>query len=465
MTLNMDFIHGFSFIHPPVIKLIRKLYASILGFLNKELWERDIKDSNWLVRNSIQLIKVIYLAYRGFVDDKVKLRASALTFFTLLSIVPVLAMAFGIAKGFGLSKELEKQIISRFAGQEEVMNKALDFANNLLENTRGGLIAGIGLILLIYSVMELLNRIESSFNDIWYISEERSLIRKFTDYIAIVLFAPVLLIFSNSATIFITNTIADLTNTVTLLGLFKGVIFPLLKLIPYVIIWILFTLIYIIIPNTRVKFKPAFIAGALAGTTFLIVQWGLIAFEINVSEYNAIYGSFAALPLFLIWLQVSWLIVLFGAELSYSIQNIGKFEYEQRKTVYSRYNYRVVTLLVMNHLVTVFKAGQKAPRLSEIARNLKIPSHFLKDILDDLISSGLVSRVSLSKYETGYQPAMDINQLTISMVLEKVDHLQNDLPAYQESENSMAVINKLASIQKLLEGSNENILVGDLLKE
>ncbi len=430
--------------------------------METRIWDIDVEKKGKVLRFFIQILKIVLLAYKGFLDDKVRMRASALTFFSLLSIVPVLAMAFGIAKGFGLDRELETQLAENFSGREEVLTTGLEFARNLLDNTKGGLIAGIGTVLLVYSVMELLNHIEKSFNDIWYIKQERPLVRKFTDYLTIILIAPVLMVVSNSLTVFVTNTIQDLTQTVRLIGLFKGVIFPLLRLAPYFVIWLLFTLLYLIMPNTKVKVPAAITAGVLAGTAFLLTEWVLIRFQINVSEFNAIYGSFAVLPLFLGWLQISWLIVLFGGEIAYATQNIKKFEYEREKVDYSDHNKKMCSLLVMHVIVKEFVDGQGPASFSSINQKLKIPSRYLHKIIGNLTAARLVSEVITDEDESHYQPAQDASRLTPSYVIEQLDNSGNNEPVFEESELSASFIDILSNFRTQVDQSSQNKLLKEI---
>jgi len=442
--------------------IISDQYQKIQKYFQDDIWKESVDDKIWLKRVGIQLIKILILSYMGFRDDKVKLRASALTFFSLLSIVPVLAMAFGIAKGFGLDKEFETQLVEKFSGQQEVLGKSLEFAHTLLENTKGGLIAGIGMILLIYSVMELLNNVEKSFNDIWYIKEERPFVRKFTDYMSIILLAPVLMIVSNSLTVFITIEIRELTDKVTFIALFKGLIFPALRLLPYIVIWLLFTLIYLIMPNTRVKLKSAFFAGVIAGTAFLITQWVLIRLQVNVSEFNAIYGSFAVLPLFLSWLQISWLIMLFGAEISYSHQNIRKFEYERETIHYSDNNKKLTSLLVTHLVVKKFTAAEDAVSFSEINQTLKVPSRYLREILDLLIRCKLISIVSNNSHEKYYQPAVDTDHLSIAYVIEKIDESGSNEEIYLRDDLAEQFLHSFDSFKQSMQNSPNNKLLKNI---
>ncbi|NMB71576.1 MAG: YihY/virulence factor BrkB family protein, partial [Bacteroidales bacterium] len=305
----------------------KKLVSQTRKFIREDIWktspEQHSRGRYFLIRQ----VKIFFIAFREFFDKKIQMRASALTYYTLLSVVPVVAMVFGIAKGFGLEQRLETEITSHLKGQEEVVSWIINFARNLLQNANGGIIAGVGMVILFWSVMSVLSNIERSFNDIWQIRQARPFVRKFTDYLSIMLLAPVIIILSSSVTVFLSVQVQSLTETSIVLQKLSSLIQFLFELTPYILVWFLFTLVYIVMPNTRVRFTSALIAGVLAGTVFQIVQWGYIHFQIGVNRYSAIYGGFAALPLFLVWLQLSWLIILFGAEISFANQNVEKYEF------------------------------------------------------------------------------------------------------------------------------------------
>jgi len=288
------------------------MMSKIINFIKVEIWRIRLKDLSRRKSFLIKQLRVILLALRGFNEDKCQLRASALTYYSLLSIVPVLAMGFGIAKGFGFDKLLEAQLLGSFAGQEAIIEQVIGFARSLLDNTRGGVVAGAGVAILFWTVIKVLGNIERSFNDIWGIKQARKFGRKFSDYLSVMLICPILIIVSSSITVFITTQVQLITEKMLLLGAISPLISFILKLLPYSMIWILFTFIYIFMPNTKVSFKSGLLAGILAGSIYEIIQWVYITFQVGVVKYNAIYGSFAALPMFLVWLQLSWLIVLFG---------------------------------------------------------------------------------------------------------------------------------------------------------
>ena len=403
----------------------------------KMIWERIrkliqfVKQDIWRIRRTelppgksffLNLLRILLLSIRKFGENKCQLRASALTFYSLISIVPVAAMAFGIAKGFGFEKMLEVQLRSRLSGQEEVLDKIIGFSHSLLESTKGGLLAGIGLVVLFWAVIKLLGQIEDSMNDIWGIRDRRSLGRTFSDYLSLMLVCPVLIILSSSVTVFITTQVTTIMEKITLLGAFSPFVFFALKLMPYTILWGLFTFIYIFMPNTKVRFTSGLLAGIITGTIFEIVQWGYITFQIGTVKYNAIYGSFAALPLFLAWLQLSWLIVLYGAELSFACQNVDNFEFEQDAQQASRHLKCLLALQITHHLINNFIKGETPLTGQQISQRLEIPGRLVNEIVSDLMQSRIISPVEIDNQDDrGFQPARDIGLLTIQYVIEAME--------------------------------------------
>jgi len=296
--------------------------------LNDLIWHTPLSEISKGKTFVLKQMRIVVLAARGFSNDKVQLRASALTFYSLLSVIPVAAIAFAIAKGFGLDQNLENLITEEFSSHQEVLNWLLTNARSALEETRGGYIAGVGMIILFWSVMALLEHIESSFNHIWQIRSSRPWYRKFTDYLTIMLIAPVFIILSSSITVFVSTELSDFMSTAPILDFFKPIISFLVKFAPYFISWVTLTILFIIMPNAKVKFVPALVSGIIAGTFLQVLQWLYIDLQFGITKLSAIYGSFAAVPLFILWLQSSWIIVLLGAELSFANQNVSRYEFE-----------------------------------------------------------------------------------------------------------------------------------------
>ena len=279
------------------------MLRNVKEFLEKGIWKIRLKGRPSGKIFFIKQLRIFLVAIRGFAEDKVQLRASALTFYSLLSIVPVLAMVFGIAKGFGFEENLKTVLQENLEGQQEILSEAMKFAERMLKNIKGGFIAGTGLVVLIWSVMKVLGNIENAFNNIWQIKKARGISRKLSDYLSLVVVAPILIFVSSGFTItqensFLQGTIIE----------YLGPVFRILVwVLSFTLIWFVFTLVYIIMPNTKVNFKSAFAGGIIAGSMFQLLQWGYVNFQSLLSGYGTIYGSFAALPLFLMWLQFSWL--------------------------------------------------------------------------------------------------------------------------------------------------------------
>jgi len=449
-----------------IFQEIEEWIARAINFVTVDIWRVRLEDLPFGKSFLIKQLRIFILTVRGFDEDECFPRASSLTFYTLLSIVPVMAMLFGVAKGFGFEKILETElrgVVGKLPGQEEVLNKVIQYAQSLLESTKGGVIAGIGLVLLFWSVIKVLSNVESSLNNIWEIKEPRTWGRKFSDYLAVMLISPMLILVSSGATVFITTQITQLTAKIELLGMISPFIFLSFKLIPYVLIWVLFTVIYVLMPNTKVNLKAGLVAGMIAGTIFQIVQWGYISFQIGTARYNAIYGSFAALPLFLLWVQISWWVVLFGAELSFAHQNVGTYEYEPDSSKVSPAFKKVLILQIAHLLIKNFVSGERALTDVEIGARLKIPIRLVHTILYELVQSRVISETTTRQDRRfGYQPARDINTLTIKFVIDAIDQNgSNNIPVAR-TEEFVALSAAIDQFREEMEASPANKLLKDI---
>lgn len=394
-----------------------------MHFLSVDMWQIRAQGLNRLQALALGLLRRGILIGNAFFTDNCGLRASALTFFSILSIVPVMALSFGISRGFGFEKMLQREFIERFPGHEEASREIIQFADSLLTSARSGVMAVTGIALLFWTIIKVLNHIETSMNAIWRIDHNRPLIRQFTDYLLMMIIGPLLILTSSSANVFISTQVSHITEAVPMLGIVSKPIFFALKFTPYLLIWLLFTLIFMVMPNTKVRLLPAFSAGVLAGTIFQMIQRVYILFQVGVAKYNAIYGSFAALPMFMIWINISWIIVLAGAEFSYVQQNYRELLNQKRLHRLSWHHRKLLLLLIMRQIAINF--AQSGPPLTagQIATTLNLPPALARGLIDRLLQANLASAVS----PDGYQPACDIGLLTISYVLSKLD--QNGLAA------------------------------------
>ncbi len=356
----------------------------MMRFFTEELWLLPLKGCSWLMRTLIRGLRIFTGACLGFVKDECNLRASALTFYTLLSIIPVLAVAFGIAKGFGFEERLQSEVYDYFHDQQALAKVMIDFARNFLQHAQGGIIAGVGVIFLLWSVLKLLGNIENTLNSIWKVPNSRSFLRQFSDYMAIMVLLPIFFVTSSSVTLFITTEFKILAG---------------FGFLPYVLSWILFTLLYFLMPNTRVTPFAALLAGVVGGTLYQVVQWGYIHFQIGVANYGAIYGSFAAFPLFLIWVHLSWLIVLFGAEIAHQTEceTMASGEASSRKRVSNK---MLATYLVYI-CATNFKQGDGTTSLNVIAKLLGSSVSDLRNVALPLVDASLLTRTANDLFQPG----------------------------------------------------------------
>lgn len=387
-------------------------------FFTYDIWRITEQEVSGVRHALVSIAKTLILSVRFFINDRLQEKASALTYNTLLAIVPLLALLLAISRGFGFQDMIQRQFLEFFPGQEELISKAFSFVNNYLQHAKSGIFVGVGIVFLLWAVISLIGNIEAVFNHIWQLKRSRNLLRKFTDYLSMVLIIPVLMIASSGLSLFVTTSIQ--------LPYFQFILDPLfvtiVKVSPYVITCLLFTLLYVIIPNTRVRFINAFWAGLVAGIAFQIFQYFYINGQIWVAKYNAIYGSFAALPLLLLWVQLSWLICLFGAELAYASQNIKNFNFEKDANNISRRYYDFISLLIATLVVKRFYKQQAPLTLEEISTNYQIPSKLTAQILSKLNEIGILCEVlSENEKDHAWQPAMDINQISVGLVMTRLD--------------------------------------------
>jgi membrane protein len=389
-------------------------------FVTYEIWRMTGNEISGIKSLYINVIKTTILAVRGFVNENLSTTASALTYSSLLAIVPLLAVLIGIAKGFGFQNVVHQELLDYFPGHEAEMGKALEFVESYLSQAQGGLFIGIGLLLLFYTVISLISSIEDAFNSIWQISKSRPWKRKILDYMALFLILPIMITASSGFSIFITT----LQNTfLSDYMFFTPMMNNLLKVAPFLIATITFTSIYILLPNTKVGFLNGLIPGIIAGCAFQLFQVLYINGQIWVSKYNAIYGSFAALPLLLLWLQLSWLICLFGAELSYASQNVKKFSFERDSRNISRRYKDFLILLIATLIVKRFAKGEKPYTADELSDLYRIPLRLTTQILLLLTELNIIIEVNYGNNDriTHYQPAMDINRISVGSLLTRMD--------------------------------------------
>ena len=437
--------------------------SRLIQFLKQDLWRIRLVSLPPIKSFLVRHVRVIYLAFRGFDENKCALRASALTFYSLLSVVPFAAIVFGIAKGFGIQNRLEKELMEKIKGQEDIFRHIISMANSALEEAKGGLIAGVGVVLLVLLVVKLLGNIEQSFNDIWGVRQSRTLGRRLSNYLSILFVAPVLIIMSSSITLFIASSITRLAESIGMSGQLNFLLEPILTILSYCVVWLLFIFIYIFIPNTKVRWSSGILGGIVAGTAYEVLQWGYITFQIGVSKYGAIYGSFATLPLFMIWLQLSWLIVLFGAEISFAHQNVDTYELEPEALGASISTKRLLALSVTHMCIERFINGDRPLSAEEIAGILDTPIRLTNQVLYDLVRCRILSEsIENEEMVVFYQPARSPDALSINFVIRSLDTLGREEIPIKRSPEIDRISRCVDEFADIIEKADANLLLKDI---
>lgn len=429
-------------------------------FITYDIWRVSESEVTHAKFSFYNILKTIILAIRRFTSDRILNKASALTYSTLLSIVPLLAIVFAIARGFGFDNMMEEQVRTGLGSQEVATEAILNFVDSYLKQTKSGVFVGVGLVMLLWTVVNLTANIELTFNNIWQVKKQRTLYRKITDYFSMFLLLPILIVVSGGLSIFMSTVVKSMESFVVLAPFLKF----LVRLIPFALTWGMFTALYVFIPNTKVKFKHALISGIVIGTAYQAFQFLYISGQISVTKYNAIYGSFAAIPLFLLWLQISWTICLFGVELTYAGQNIKNFSFEKDTKNISRRYRDFLSILIMSLICKRFEKGDTPYTAEEISLEHKIPIRLTNHILDQLQDINLIHElVEDTKSDSiMYLPSIDINKINVALLLDRIDTNGSEDFKVDKEEEFNNQWKALVESRELFNRKNSAILLKDL---
>ena len=392
-------------------------------FFSETIWHDLPEDASSLKRFGLNVLRVLIIVMRDFGRDNCMLRASALTYATLLAIVPLLAFAFAILKGLGVQNQLEPLIIENLAvGSEAVVTRIIEYINN----TNVARLGSVGLGMLLLTVLALLSNVEKSFNAIWGVGETRSLMRRFADYFSVLAFGPLLLVvaMSMTATIQSYGFVQDLQST----QYFGDLIRFAFKTLPYVAMWIAFTFLYVFMPNIRVRLPAAIAAGVICGTLWQLVQIAYVLFQVGVSRYNAIYGTMAALPIIMVWIYLSWMIVLFGVEITSTIQNLKNISHRIRAKKERLRRHDFIGLAVLFAVSRTFIRGEVAMSIERLAERLDLLPGQVIEVCNELMVLGYLSKVSESTDSESFIPQVAPESVLVKDVLSR---LRGGLPDAQ----------------------------------
>ncbi|MFA7583644.1 MAG: YihY/virulence factor BrkB family protein [Proteiniphilum sp.] len=460
---------------PGRLDRLRIKVKEVIKFLSYDIWRSNPETLSNKKNILYNAIKIVMLTVRNVQELNIAASSRSLTYRTLLSIVPLLAVIFAIARGFGIENIMESSIFNLMTGEEvdttrvvteavvppdtalvsmdvwsaensgriapatagergaqfqeeataegrtrEFLDMLFQLIDNSLEEAKGGgVFAGVGILLFLYTILLLFNDIENNLNKIWQVSKGRSIGRKVTDYTAMVLFIPIFFILVNALNILS----YPQNNTLKIIYILYPFIPRLLNIIPFVVMILIFTSVYKFLPNVKVKFQHALLAGVLAGVAFQFFQMLYLSGQLWITRYNAIYGTFAAIPLMLLWIQLSWFITLIGAEVSYAAQNVRKFSFEKETRNISRRYRDFFTLMIASVIIRRFADELPPYTADQLSEKCKVPSRLTHDILDVLMEVNIISTTPIPEDELvmAFQPAVDINLISVNYLMAKLD--------------------------------------------
>lgn len=416
------------------------------------MWRRTTTElDTWYKRLGYRIIRTIALVVRGFTSKNLNDTAKAFTYSLIFAVVPILAMIVAIAKGFGVADVIETQLNASFLGETGMVPTIMAMVQRYLETAQGGLFIGIGILILLWAVYSFFQSVETAFNRIWNVKKSRSILRQATTYIAIVVLIPVLIICSAGITIAVNSTVGEL----------EGV-----EMLQFVIVWLLFTVMYIAVPNTKVKFISALIPGILMGTLFQLLQMLSVYLIAFLSRTSIVYGAFATIPILMTWLQYTSLLILIGAQMSYAIQNNEEFEYEKDVNTMSRRYKDFIMVYLLSVIIKRFEADEVPLTAHELAIRDNLPIRVVNQLLSRLVETGILREVYVEdKEEKTFQPALDTHKISVGMVFERIESQGSEEFLQAPSAQMQAFWEKYLRISDIAQKPVKDILVSEIMKQ
>ena len=428
---------------------------SLWTYFNTGIWS-DTRRSWW-----INALRTLNLSINSFLNRDIQSQACAMTYRTMLAVVPALALLIAIGRGFGMQNVLEQELYKLFPAQHAAIDYGIRFVDSYLkQSTSEGVFVGVGIAFLLWTLISLIGNMEETFNLIWGQVPGRSIWRKITDYTAMLLILPVLMICASGLSLMLSSTL----NAVFHFSFLTPLIAVVLEASSWVMTWLFFAALYMLLPNTKVKIKNALISGVIAGTAFIVLQWLFVTGTLYVTRYNAIYGSVAFLPLMLLWMQLAWVICLAGAVICYSSQNVFAFSLDREVASISP-SYRAKAILAISAVVTRRFIAEQGPATDrDLMDAYELPARMVTNVTDLLCRASILARVILpgTKDSYGYQLAIDPSALTVGMLARRIDATGTSgfVPAFDT--NFPGVESTMAALGGCLQSKADTILVRDI---
>ena len=389
--------------------ILEQYYKKIRDFV----WRKDIESLPKYQQNLLQAARVFHLVVRDLFDGMLTLQSMSLVYTTLLSIVPLIAVSFSILKGFGVHNQVEPALMNLLAplGEKgvEITHRIIEF----VDNTKAGVLGSVGLLFLFYTVVSLIQKIESSFNYTWRVTQSRSVAQRFSNYLSVVVVGPVLIFSSIGITASIVgSSIYQQLVGIEAIGFLVGFVS---KLVPYFLVILAFSVVYIFVPNTKVKPTSALVGALVAGILWQSIGWVFTSFVVSSTNYTAIYSAFATLILFMIWLYLCWLILLVGASFAYYYQHPEYRTLQKRHIQLSNRSREKIALLVMHYVCNAYCKGVKPLSEDELAKVMKVKTETIHPVIQHFIEYTCLIRTDSEP--SGLVPARPPENLKISEAL------------------------------------------------
>ena len=387
-------------------------------FIQYDLWRQSHMNIHTpRKRLWYRILQTIILVARGFKDQVLVVRANSLSFALLFAFIPMMALIYAIARGFGFEEVLQETLSGSFLAEANIAPVLIEWIERYLETARGGFFLGMGLIVLVWAVYAFFNMLENSFNSIWNVKQSRSLGRRLTNYIMTLLLVPILVVVTSGISIFLNS--AEVLSSV--LEAIEPIRKFMLRFIPFVATTAVFTWIFTAIPNTKVKFSSAFIPGIIMGLLYQVVQSLSMYLVVLFTRMSIVYGAFSIIPLVLIWLNITCWLLLIGAELAFAIQNNDLFAYENDLKKMSRRYKDYVMLYILAMVIRRFEAGEAPQTAQEMATVNQLPIRLVQQLLSRMEETNIIRRVYIEQEEDqAFVPALDTKTITVEMVIGRI---------------------------------------------
>ena len=424
-----------------------KKFSDIIRFLRYDMWRVTATEfDGFFQRLGYIIIRTIVLVARGFTSKNLNDKAKALTYSLIFAIVPILAMIVAIAQGFGVADVIENQLNKSFLGETNLVPTIMEMVQRYLDTAQGGVFIGIGILILLWAIYSFFQSVETAFNKIWNVHKSRSILRQVTTYVTIVVLIPVIVVCSAGITIFLNTTIESTLHVEALHHFFhtSGV-----KFLQFAMCWLLFTVMYVGIPNTKVRFLSALIPGVIMGTLFQLLQMLSVYLIAFLSRTSIVYGAFATIPILMTWLQYTSLLILIGAEMSYAIQNNEEFEYEQDLNRMSRRYKDFVMLYLLSVIIKRFEADEAPLTAHELAIRDHLPIRLVNQLVGRMVETGILREVYTDEEEEKcYQPALDTHKISVGMVIGRIETQGNELFLQKPTDEMQAFWDKYIELKE-----------------